>query len=148
MGFIELVLLEGILLLSAGLIIFGGIRGTIFATIALSGVNYLFNDATQFWRWEIPLLIGGSVGIILLIILGKIANKGQVVGGLAGGLISLVLFGAFLTPIAAIVIFALVVGTGIVPKNKKSQVIKGFAPTFMRLILGLAIIIYGNFLTI
>lgn len=148
MGFIELVFLQGVLLLSAGIILFGGIWGTVLATIGLSGVNYLVNDATQFWKWEIPLLIGGTIGIILLLILGKIANKSQMVSGLAGGLISLVLFGAFLTPIAAIIIFAMIVGTGIIPKSEKNQVIKSFAPTFMRLILGLAIIIYGNLLTI
>lgn len=148
MGFIQLVVLEVVLLISAGMVFFGGIRGTLLATIALSGINYLTHDAAQFWRWEIPLLMGGATGMILLLILGKMANKGQMVSGLAGGLISLVLFGAFLTPLAAIILWFIVVGTGIVPKTQKRQVFLSFAPTMMRLLLGLALIFYGNFLTI
>lgn len=89
----------------------------------------------------------GMVGVLLLIVIGRIANKSKVVSGLVGGLISLVLFGAFITPIAALIFWALVVGTGIIPKNKKSQVLWSFAPTILRLILGLGWIIYGNILT-
>ncbi|MGI6119188.1 MAG: hypothetical protein ACOYIB_01255 [Desulfosporosinus sp.] len=148
MGFIFLVLLEGILLLSAGMIFFGGIWGSVAATAALSGINYLIHDIEQFWYWEIPLLLGEFVGIILLLVVGRIANKGQVVSGLVGGLISLVLFGAFVTPIAAIILCALVIGTGIMPKNKINQVLWSFSPTIMRLLLGVALIIYGNILTL
>lgn len=148
MGFVFLVLLEGALLLSAGMIFFGGIRGTIAATVALSGINLLVHEVEPFWRWEIPLLLGGLVGILLLLAVGRIANKKQVVTGLVGGLISLVLFGAFITPIAAIIFWALVVGTGIIPKDKKSQVLWSFAPTILRLLLGIGWIIYGNILTL
>jgi len=148
LGFIQLVLLEGVLLLSAGMIFFGGIRGTVAATAALSGINYLTHDLAEFWHWEIPMLVGGSVGIILLLIIGRIGNKSKVVGGLVGGLTSLVFFGAFVTPIVAVVLWALVFGTGIIPKNKKSQVIWSFAPAILRMLLGIAWIIYGNFLTI
>jgi uncharacterized membrane protein len=148
LGFIFLVLLEGILLLSAGMIFFGGIWGSVAATAALSGINYLIHDIEQFWYWEIPLLLGEFVGIILLLVVGRIANKGQVVSGLVGGLISLVLFGAFVTPIAAIILCALVIGTGIMPKNKINQVLWSFSPTIMRLLLGVALIIYGNILTL
>jgi hypothetical protein len=148
MGFIQLVLLEGVLLLSAGMIFFGGIWGTIAATVVLSGINLLFNTATRFWNWEIFLLCGGIVGVVLLLIVGKMANKSQLVHGLAGGVISLVLFGAFITPIFALTLWALVIGTGLIPKNKKSQVLLGFAPTILRLILGLAWVICGNILTL
>lgn len=148
MGFVQLVLLEGVFVLSAGMIFFGGIWGTVAATVALSGINLFTHDLAQFWRWETPLLLWGVVGIILLLIVGRIANKSQVVTGLVGGLISLVLFGAFITPIVAIIFWALVVGTGIIPINKKSQVLWGFAPTILRLILGLGWIIFGNILTI
>ena len=147
MEFIQLVLLEGLLLLSAGMIFFGGTWGTIAATVTLSGINIFAHDAAQFWRWESPLLVMGMVGVLLLIVIGRIANKSKVVSGLVGGLISLVLFGAFITPIAALIFWALVVGTGIIPKNKKSQVLWSFAPTILRLILGLGWIIYGNILT-
>lgn len=147
MGFIQLVLLEGALLLSAGMIFFGGIRGTAAATVILSGINVLVQEAGEFWRWEIPLLLGGMVGILLLFLVGRIANKSKVVGGLVGGLISLVLFGAFITPIAALILAALIIGTGIIPKNKKSQVLWSMAPTVLRLILGFGWIIYGNILT-
>ena len=148
MTFIQLVLLEGMLLLSAGMIFFGGIWGTVVVTVAISGINYFVHDIVQFWYWEIPLLVGGIVGIILLLIIGKIANKSQIVGGLVGGLSSLVFFGAFVTPILAILLWALVIGTGLIPKGKKRQVIWSLAPTFFRILLGLGGIIYGNFLTI
>lgn len=148
MGFVQLVLLEGVLFLSAGMIFFGGIWGTVAATVALSGINFFIHDLAQFWRWEIPLLLWGVVGMLLQLIVGRIANKSQVVTGLVGGLISLVLFGAFITPIAAIILWALVVGTGIIPKNKRSQVLWSFAPTIVRLLLGLGWIIYGNILTL
>lgn len=148
LDFVFLLLLEGALLLSAGMIFFGGVWGTIAATVALSGINFLVHDIEQFWRWETPLLIGGTLGIITLLVVGRVANKSQVVTGLVGGLISLVLFGAFITPIAAIILWALVVGTGIIPKDKKSQVLWSFAPTILRLILGIGWIIYGNILTL
>jgi hypothetical protein len=146
--FMQLVLLEGLLLLSAGMIFFGGAWGTVVATVTLSGINILAHDEVQFWRWEYPLLIMGLVGVILLVVIGRIANKSKVVSGLVGGLISLVLFGAFVTPIVAIILAALILGTGIIPKNKKSQVLWSFAPTILRLVLGLGWIIYGNILTL
>jgi len=146
--FLQLVVLEGVLLISAGLIFFGGIWGTSLAMLVLSGLNYLVHDAVQFWQWEIPFLIGGTIGIILQLIIGKICNHNNQVSGLVGGLISLVLFGAFLTPIAALIAWFMVVGTGIIPKNRKRQVIKIYSPTIMRLLIGLALIFYGNFLTI
>ncbi|HEY8910052.1 MAG TPA: hypothetical protein VIM51_07195 [Desulfosporosinus sp.] len=148
MEFIQLIVLEGLLLLSAGMIFFGGTWGTVAATVTLSGINVFAHDAVQFWRWESPLLIMGLVGVILLNIIGRIANKSKVVHGLVGGLISLVLFGAFVTPIAAITFWALVVGVGIIPKNKKSQVLWGFAPTIVRIVLGIGWIIFGNILTL
>lgn len=148
MGFIQLVLLEGVLLLSAGMIFFGGVWGTVAATVTLSGINFLAHDAAQFWYWEIPLLVGGIIGIIVLLIIGRTANKSKIVGGLVGGLSALVLFGAFATPIVAIFLWALVIGTGIIPKSKKSQVLWSFAPTILRILLGVGGIIYGNFLTI
>lgn len=148
MEFIQLVLLEGILLLCAGMIFFGGIWGTVAATVALSAINYLFHVGGEFWHWEVLVLIGGIVGIVLLFVIGKKANKSQLVGGLVGGLTSLVLFGAFATPIISIILWALVFGTGIIPKAQKSQVLWSFAPTFLRIILGLGWIIFGNYLTI
>lgn len=148
MGFIQLVLLEGVLLLSAGMIFFGGIWGTIAATAALSGINALFHEAAQFWNWEIFLLCGGTVGVVFLLIVGRIANKSNFAHGLVGGLISMVLYGAFITPILALILWVLVVGLGLVPKNKKSQVLLGFSPTILRLALGLVLIICGNILTL
>lgn len=148
MGFIQLVLLEGVLLLSAGIIFFGGIWGTVAASVVLSGVNLLFNQATRFWYWEIILLCGGTVGVVLLLIVGRMVNKSRFTHGLVGGLISLVLFGAFITPILALIIWAMVIGTGFVPKNQKSQVLSSFAPTIVRLLLGLTWVIFGNILTL
>jgi hypothetical protein len=145
--FVQLVLLEGVFLLSAGMIFFGGIWGTAAATVALTGINFLTHDPVQFWHWEIALVLLGMVGMVLLLIAGKIAKKSQVVTGLAGGLITLVLFGAFITPIVAIILWALVVGTGMIPNHKKNQVLRSFAPTILRLVLGCGWIIFGNLLT-
>lgn len=148
LGFVLLVLLEAVLLLSAGMIFFGGIWGTVAATVVLTGINFFAHGFARFWNWEIPLLVWGLGGIVLLFLVGRMANKSKVVTGLVGGLISLVLFGAFITPIVALILWALVVGTGIIPKTKKSQVLWSFAPTILRLILGLGWIIYGNILTL
>lgn len=148
MEFIFLVLIEGALLLSAGMILFGGIWGTVAATVMLSGINFLAHDVEQFWHWERSLLLGAIIGMLALLVVGRIANKSQVVNGLVGGLMSIVLFGAFVTPIAAIILCALVVGTGIIPRDNKSKVLWSFAPTILRLILGLGWIIYGNILTL
>ena len=128
LGFIQLVLLEELLLISSGMIFFGGIWGTVAATVVLSGINYFSHDLALFWRWEIPLLLGGMAGMLLLLVVGRIANKSKVITSLAGGLIGLVIFGAFVTPVLAIILAALVFGTGIVPKNEKSHVLWSFAP--------------------
>ncbi|WP_042331923.1 hypothetical protein [Desulfosporosinus orientis] len=146
MGFILLVLLEVILLLSAGMTFFGGIRGAVAATVVLSGINYLTHEGGEFWHWEIPLLIGGLIGILLLFLIGKKANKTQVIGGFVGGLSGLIFLGAFATPIVALLIWALVLGTGLIPKYKKSQVLWSLAPSFLRIILGIGWIVYGNLL--
>lgn len=148
MEFIFLVLLESVLLLSAGMIFFGGAWGNVAAVVALSGLNYYVHDLEQFWRWEIPLLLGGIAGFLLLLVVGRIADNSKVVIGMVGGLISLVLFGAFFPPIAAVILGALVVGTGLVPKYKKSQVIWSFVPIILRLLLGMGWIIYGNIFTL
>jgi hypothetical protein len=147
LGFIQLVLLEGLLLFSAGMIFFGGIRGTIATTAVISGLNFLVHSPSQFWHWEIPLLIGGTLGVILLLILGKMASRSQMVGGLVGGLIGLVLFGAFMTPLAAIILWIMVVGLGLVPKKRSKDFFWEFAPTILRLILSIGGIIFGNFMT-
>lgn len=147
LGFMQLVILEGVLLLSAGMIFFGGIRGTVAATVVVSGINYLAHEGGQFWNWEIPLLIGGLVGSLLLFFVGRKGNKTQVIGGLIGGLSGLIFFGAFATPIVAVLIWALVFGAGLIPKNKISQLLWSFAPSFLRIILGIGWIVYGNLLT-
>lgn len=148
MNLLQLVILELVLLLAAGIIFFGGIWGTVMATVLLTVLNLFTHNAGLFWRWEPPLLIMGLAGVILLVISGRIADRSQVVGGLVGGFITLVLFGAFITPIVALILWALIIGTGIIPKSKKSQVLWSFAPTILRLILGLLWIVYGNILTL
>ena len=147
MHFLQLMLLEFILLLAAGIIFFGGIRGTVMATLLLTLLNLIVNRAGQFWRWEPLLLIMGLAGVILEMVFGRLARRSQVVSSLVGGFISLVLFGAFITPIAALMLWVLIIGMGIVPKAKKSQFLWSFAPTVLRFILGLVWIIYGNILT-
>lgn len=147
MTFVQLLFLESVLLFSAGLIFFAGMWGTIAATAVLSGINLLAHGSAQFWRWEVPLLLGGVGGVLLLFFIGRKANKAQVATGVVGGIISLVFFGAFITPILAVIIWVLVVGMGLIPKAKKNEVLWSLAPTVLRLILGLGWIIYGNILT-
>ncbi|WP_407307931.1 hypothetical protein [Desulfosporosinus sp. SB140] len=147
MGFIQLVLLEGLLLFSAGMIFFGGAWGTIAAMVVISGLNILIHPLEQFWRWEMPLLLGGILGVLLLLFIGKMAKQSNVVSGLVGGLIGLVLFGAFLTPMAAIVLWILVVGMGIIPKSQNKHILWSLAPTILRIMIGLGSIIFGNFMT-
>ncbi|MGC7873661.1 hypothetical protein ACPUYX_19380 [Desulfosporosinus sp. SYSU MS00001] len=148
MRFIQLVIFEVLFLFSAGLIFFGGIRGTVAAVAVLSIVNLAVHSLGQFWHWEIPLFFGGLFGVLSLLILGKITSRTKIVSGLVGGLIGLVVFGAFLTPVAAIFIWILVVGMGLVPKSDSRQFLWGFAPTIMRIILGIGGIIFGNFMTL
>lgn len=148
MEFIFLVLLEIVLLLSAGMIFIGGAWGNVAAAVALSGINYLVHDIEQFWCWEVPLLLGGIGGFLLLLVVGRIGDKSKVVTDMVGGMISLVFFGAFITPIAAIILWALVVATGFVRKDKKNKVLRNFAPMILRLLLGIGWIIYGNIFTL
>lgn len=146
LGFILLVILEAVLLLTAGMTFFGGIRGTVAATVILSGINYFAHGGGEFWHWEVPLLISGLISVMLLFLIGKKGNETQILGGLVGGLSGLVFFGAFATPIVAIIIWALVFGTGLIPKYRKSQVLWSLAPSFLRIIVGIGWIVYGNLL--
>lgn len=145
LSFWELVVLEGLLLLAAGMTFMGGIRGTLAATVILSGIVWM-THSTNFWAWEFPLLIGllFSLGILKLLI--RKAGKSEIVAGFAGGLASLVVFGAFFTPLLALLGWALIVGTGLIPKLRVKEIIWGMAPMFWRVVIGVGWIIYGNVL--
>lgn len=145
MGFGKLILVESILMLSAGLIFYGGIRGILASTVVVSIMNFL-RPSQDFLAWEISLLIGTGVGIFLLYIVNRKAGKTGVVNGLAGNLLSLVLFAAFVTPILALIIWLLVFGTGVIPRIKGKQIVWSVTPTVVRILLGACFIIYGNFL--
>ena len=133
----------------AGLIFIAGNRGIALAIAFLSVLNgweAIINGGTHFWMRELYLILGGGIGVMVLGFLNSKANHHHVVMGLTGGMISLVLFGAFLSPLAAVITWALVVGTGLIPKQKRNSKIWGIAPTAWRCILGLAFLIYGNIL--
>lgn len=138
-----LVLLEWLLLLSAALIFMGGIRGAIAAVFIISGILW-YTHPENFWNWEIPFLVGMIICIIALLYFVKKAGQSNIVTGLAGGIASLVVFGAFFTPILAVIAWALVVGTGLIPKIKLKEVGWGFSPVLWRAFMGLLCILIGN----
>ncbi len=146
LGLVPMILLEALVLLCAGLAFVAGIRGTIVAVFMLSILNWMMHDSAVFWRWEIPLIIGAVLGIGVLFGLNRKAGRSNFTTGFVGGIISLVVFAAFITPILAVVIWLLIFGTGLIPAPKKGQVAWGLAPSAWRLLLGVAFIIYGNFL--
>ncbi|MHB1653394.1 MAG: hypothetical protein ACYCVD_13075 [Desulfitobacteriaceae bacterium] len=147
MGLGKWLIFEGLFVMAAGLTFFGGMRGIIASALLMSMTNALNNSWDSFWFWEVPLLIGTAIGFLLLFFVNRKVGKHGVVNGLTGGILSLVLFGVFATPLLALILWALVVGTGIIPKMRRKQVFWSFAPTLCRVLLGLAWIVYGNFLS-
>ena len=145
LSFLELVFLEWLFLLAAGMTFMGGIRGALAATVILSGIVWM-KHPTNFWAWERLLLIGVSISLGILMLLIRKAGKSELVAGLAGGLASLVVFGAFFTPFLALLSWALVVGTGLIPKFRVKQVFWGMAPMLWRVVIGVGWIVFGNIL--
>ncbi len=144
MGFGSLVLLELLLVLAAGLVIFGGVKGIFATSIILSAINYSAGYPDQFWRRENYLLLGVGCGLLVLFILTRQARRGSKIQGMAAGMASIVLLGAFVTPVMAIIIWALFVGTGLIRKGRKGEFAWGLAPAMWRLVMALAVILYGN----
>lgn len=143
MAFFILIFLEWLLLLAAASIFVGGIRGSILAAIILSGILF-YKHPADFWRWEVYFLGGLILCILLLLYFVKKAGQSNIVTGLAGGIASLVVFGAFFTPLLAVLAWALVVGTGLIPKLKLKEVAWGFSPVLWRAFMGLLCLILGN----
>jgi len=143
--FWQLIVLEGLLLLAAGMTITAGIRGIMGATLILTSLIWLVKQE-KFWSWEIPLLLVVSGAVGLLLYLSRKAGESELVAGLAGGITSLVVFGAFLTPLMALISWALFIGTGLIPHFRRKQVLWGIAPVLWRTCLGITWIIWGNIL--
>lgn len=146
MGLGEWILVEGLLVWAGGLTFFGGRRGVLASTVVVSIVNVLLNPGAAFWSWEIVLLLGSAAGIILLYFVRHKIQKQGVVNGFTGGLLSLMLFGIFFTPLMGLLVWAMIVGTGLIPKMKRKQVIWSLVPTLCRIILSLGWILLGNFM--
>lgn len=145
MAFAELVLIEWLLLLAAGITFMGGTRGVFAATVLLSGIVWA-TQPTRFLIWEIPLLIGVALSLAILWWFVRKAGKSELVIGLAGGIASLVVFGAFFTPILAIISWALIIGTGLIPRINTKQILWGIAPMLWRIVMGLGWLVLGNIL--
>lgn len=143
MTFWQLIVLEGLLLLAAGMTIVAGIRGVIGASLILTSLIGLYK-LDKFWKLEIPLLLGAAAAIIILVYFSRRAGKSEWIMGLAGGIVSLVVFGAFFTPILALIFSALIMGTGLIPQLRSGQVLWGITPILWRTFLGIAWIIWGN----
>lgn len=145
MTFWQLIVLEGLLLLAAGMTIAAGIRGIIGASFILT-ILIGFYRPEEFWKWELPLVMGVGGAVVLLLYFTKKAGESEMITGLAGGIISLVVFGAFLTPFLAFISCAMIIGTGLVPRFGRSQVFWGIAPVLWRTLLGITWIVWGNIL--
>lgn len=145
MTFWQLLVLEGLLLLAAGMTIVVGIRGIMGATLLLTGLIWLARQE-KFWNWELPFLVGVSGAVALLIWLSRKAGEGKLITSLAGGVTSLVALGSFLTPVIALIFWALLVGTGLVPHLRSKSVFWGLTPVLWRTCLGIAWIVLGNIL--
>jgi hypothetical protein len=143
--FWELFVLEGLLLLASGVTLVGGVRGALAGTVLLSSIAW-FTHPTNFWSWEIPFLIGVAIALGILLFLARKAGTSDNVAGLAGGMASMVVFGAFLTPLLALFFWAMIIGTGLIPRLRGKQVLWGFAPVLWRAFMGIGWVIYGNFL--
>lgn len=143
LSFITLVILEWFLLLTATLVFFGGIRGTLGAAFILSCIAW-YTRPDSFWAWEIPLLIGVGVCLGLLYFFVYKAGQSNIVTGIAGGIAGLVVFGALMTPSLAILIWAMVMGAGLIPEMKIKNVLWGFSPVLWRGVMGFLCILLGN----
>lgn len=143
MAFVVLILLEWLLLLAAASVFIGGIRGALVAALILSGIVW-YTHPDNFWSLEVPILIGALICIGILLYLVKKAGQSNIVAGLAGGIASLVIFGAFFTPLLAVIAWALVVGTGLIPKIKLKEAAWGVSPMLWRALLGILCIVIGN----
>lgn len=145
MEFWELFVLEALLLLASGVTLVGGVRGALAGTVLLSSIAW-FTHPTNFWSWEIPFLISVAIVLGILLLLARKAGMSDNISGLAGGMASMVVFAAFLTPLLALLFWALVIGTGLIPRLRVKQVFWGFAPVLWRALMGIGWVIYGNFL--
>jgi hypothetical protein len=139
-----MILFEGLLIAAAGITYVSGIRGLVIAGGLVSIINFSVNKITDFWMWEGFLILGSTLGILALIGLNYKARKVRAMSGLVGGIISLVLFGIFFTPILTLVSWALIIGTGLRPRQSPGTLFWGFTPSICRAVLGLGWIIFGN----
>lgn len=149
MHFLKFVLLEGTLCLLAGMVFMAGIKGillTVGALTVLNGICAFMGGPIDFWRYELVLCLGGIIGGLVLSFCNTKAKAHHMVMGITGGLISLVLFGAFFSPLTALLIWAMVIGLGLIPQQKRAAILWGVAPTVWRCLLGLGIVVLGNYL--
>ncbi|MDD2235015.1 MAG: hypothetical protein PHZ11_02855 [Desulfitobacteriaceae bacterium] len=145
MNLLMMIFYEGLLIAAAGMTFISGIRGMVIAGGLVSIINFFIHKATDFWKWEGVLFLGFSLGILVLIGLEYKAGKVRAITGLIGGIISLVLFGVFFTPVLALVLWGLIIGMGLKPNQSQSMILWSFAPTLCRAVLGLGWIILGNY---
>lgn len=143
LGFMQALVDEGILVMAAGLTFFGGIRGIIFSALLLSLLNAL-QPGNGFWPREGIVLLAAVCFAFLLVLVNRKAGASGVVNGVVGSFISLIVFAVFATPILALVVWLLVVGTGLIPHVHRKQVYWGIAPTLLRILMGLGWIVLGN----
>ncbi|MHB8125150.1 MAG: hypothetical protein ACYDEJ_05800 [Desulfitobacteriaceae bacterium] len=144
MNLLGMILFEGLLIAAAGITFVSGVWGMIIAAGLVSVINFMTHEMVDFWKWEALLILGLTIGILVLSGLNYKARRVKTVYGLVGGILSLVTFGAFITPVLALVLWVLVIGTGLIPATSRNKLFWGFASSIWRAILGLGWIIFGN----
>ncbi len=147
LGLAQALLGEGILVLAAGLTFFGGIPGLAVSAALLSVLNVM-QPWHGFWLREGILLLVAGFAALLLVWVNRKAKAYGLVNGVAGSIISLAIFAVFVTPILALAVWALILGTGMIPHMHKKQVYWSFAPTVIRVVTGIGWIIVGNLLVL
>lgn len=145
MEFVQLFFWEWIILLGAGFTLLGGKKGLWLTGAFLSIINLSWHRPEEFWAWELILLAGVAVGALGFRLVNRNVQD-KVISGLLGGFISLLAFGAFTSPLAALVIWSLIVGTGLIPKLKGKRLIWQVLPTIWRTVMAIGWIVYGNLL--
>jgi len=142
--FVKFLLLELVLLVCASLVICNGVVGMVASGIVLSGINFWFNDPSQVLKWELILMLGIAVGLGGQYFASHKARNAQFSVGLMGGIVGFIVFGAFVTPVLAIVLWLITIGFRMFAGLKKGDMIWGAAPALWRSVLALGIVLYGN----
>jgi len=63
--FLEYLILEFFLLVAFGVSLFARYKGMLFSALILSGINFINNTASNFWYWQIFIILFCILGVVL-----------------------------------------------------------------------------------